>query len=141
MARNAGATHVVRSMTGFSTQNFTDFLILRNMQQMGGHLSCTGDREFTSFNLVATRDNIQCLFGFLASVVSSPAFKPWQVKRNNPRLRYELSVLSPQVRTMEMLHKVAFRTGLGNSLFMSKEVLGTHTTETVSSDDLLQLKF
>ncbi|KAL0270920.1 UNVERIFIED_CONTAM: hypothetical protein PYX00_008190 [Menopon gallinae] len=127
--KNAGSAHAIRSMAGFSTTNFTDFYILRNLQQMGSCLTCTGDREFTSFNLVGTRDNINHVFGFLASVVANPAFKPWQVKRNVPRLKYDLSLLTPQIRTMEMIHKAAFRTGLGNPLFMPKDLVGTHTPE------------
>lgn len=108
-------------MAGFSTQHFTPFGILRNVTQCGANLSSSGDRETTSFDLVASRDNIECVLKYLASVASAPAFKPWQVSDNRPRIKYELSTLTPQARTLDILHKAAFRTGLGNSLYAKKD--------------------
>jgi len=119
--KNLGVTHVIRSLAGFSTQHFTPFGILRNVTQCGANLSCSGDRETTSFDLVASRDNIECVLKYLASVASAPAFKPWQVSDNRPRIKYELSTLTSQARTLDILHKAAFRTGLGNSLYVKKD--------------------
>lgn len=129
--KNLGVTHVIRSLTGFSTQHFTPFGILRNVQQNGAHLTCSGDRETTSFDLVATRDNIDCVLKYLASVASAPAFKPWQVADNKPRIKYELSTLTPQARTLDILHKAAFRTGLGNSLYIKKDHVDDVEAETL----------
>lgn len=74
-AENRGAAATVRSYAGLSTERFTQFGIIRNIQQAGGSLSVSGDREITAFTLVATRDQIEGLLPYLAQVACSPAFK------------------------------------------------------------------
>lgn len=122
---------MIRSAAGLGTRHFTPFGILRNVQQCGAHLTCSGDRETTSFDLVATRDNIDCVLKYLASVATAPAFKHWQISDNKPKLKYEISTLTPQARTLDILHKAAFRTGLGNSLFVKKDHIDDLESETV----------
>lgn len=118
-------------MTGFGTEKFSGLAVVRNIQQNGIHLTCSGDREITSFNIVGARDKIFCGLRYLAAAASAPRFKPWEVSDNLPRLRYEVGSLTPQAHLMEMLHKVAFRRGLGNSLFMSPDIIGCHSSELV----------
>lgn len=49
-----------------------------------------------------------------------------------PRLQYELSSLPEMTLVLELLHKAAYRTGLGYSLFSPKYQLGKIGTETVN---------
>ncbi len=54
---------------------------------------------------------------FLLDCAGAQAFKPWEVQDESPRMRMELDKLDPLVRVAEMLHKAAFRTGLGYSIY------------------------
>lgn len=66
---------MVRACAGLKTSRFTQFGIIRNIQQAGASLSATGDRETTAFTLVATRNQVESLLPYLAQVACSPAFK------------------------------------------------------------------
>ncbi|KAK6634207.1 hypothetical protein RUM44_004815 [Polyplax serrata] len=129
MENNLGATHVIRSMTGFSTEKCTGFALVRNLQQNGIHFTCSGDREVTSYSIVASRNKINCALKYLGAAAAAPAFKPWQVADNVPRIKYEIGSLTPQARVMDTLHKACYRTGLGNSLFVPQEYIGKQTSE------------
>ena len=53
-----------------------------------------------------------------ASVVDSPAFKPWELGDVvNTRMDLEKRSIDESAIASELLHQAAFRTGLGNSLY------------------------
>lgn len=66
-------------------------------------------------------------------------FKPWEVTDELPRLEYELASLPESTLVLELLHKAAYRTGLGYSLFAPKHQIGKINTETVSVAGLAKL--
>lgn len=68
---------------------------------------------------------------FLEDIATQQVFKPWEISDQLPRLRYELSTIPETTRVMELLHKAAYRTGLGYSLYSPKRQLGRISTETV----------
>lgn len=68
---------------------------------------------------------------FLEDIATHQVFKPWEVKDQEPRLRYELSTLPEVTRIVELLHKVAYRSGLGYSLYSPKRQIGKLSSETV----------
>jgi ubiquinol-cytochrome c reductase core subunit 2 len=68
----------------------------------------------------------------LGDVASKQIFKPWEISDNIPRLKYELAGLSPYALLLDLLHRAAYRTGLGNSLFCPDYLVGSHSTESVS---------
>lgn len=59
-------------------------------------------------------------------------FKPWEISDETPRLRYEISTVPEESRLIELLHKAAYRTGLGYSLYCPKRQIGEIGTENVS---------
>lgn len=51
-------------------------------------------------------------------MVSSPVFKPWEIEEQvSPRLATEVAGLDGPLLANELLHKAAYREGLGNSLY------------------------
>ena len=54
---------------------------------------------------------------YLMDVAANPAFKPWEVKDVSRRIALDLANMDPSVRANELLHKAAYREGLGNSLY------------------------
>ncbi|KAL0118008.1 hypothetical protein PUN28_008998 [Cardiocondyla obscurior] len=126
-----GTAHHIRIAAGLTTCRSSYFGITRNIQQLGGNLIATTDRESIAYTLQITRNNLGKALTFLEDVATQQAFKPWEISDQLPRLRYELSMIPETTRIMELLHKAAFRTGLGYSLYSPKRQLGKINTETL----------
>lgn len=126
-----GTAHHLRIATGLSTCRSTTFGITRNIQQLGGNLIATTDRESIAYTLQITRNNLDKALTFLEDVATQQVFKPWEISDELPRLRYELSMVPETTRIIELLHKAAYRTGLGYSLYSPKRQLGKINTETL----------
>ncbi|EFN83794.1 Cytochrome b-c1 complex subunit 2, mitochondrial [Harpegnathos saltator] len=126
-----GVAHHLRICAGLSTCRSSVFGITRNIQQLGGNLTATTDRESIAYTLQITRDKLNNALTFLEDVATQQVFKPWELSDQLPRLRYELSTVPETTRIMELLHKAAYRTGLGYSLYSPKRQLGRINTETL----------
>ncbi|KYQ46670.1 Cytochrome b-c1 complex subunit 2, mitochondrial [Trachymyrmex zeteki] len=126
-----GTAHHIRIAAGLSTCRSTYFGITRNIQQLGGNLTATTDRESIAYTLQITRNNLDKALTFLEDVATKQVFKPWEISDQLSRLRYELSMIPEATRIMELLHKAAYRTGLGYSLYSPKRQLGKINTETL----------
>ncbi|XP_032685034.1 cytochrome b-c1 complex subunit 2, mitochondrial [Odontomachus brunneus] len=126
-----GIAHHLRIFAGLSTCRSSAFGITRNLQQFGGNLTATTDRESIAYTLQITRDKLNDTLTFLEDVATQQVFKPWEISDQLPRLRYELSAVPETTRIMELLHKAAYRSGLGYSLYSPKRQLGKINTETL----------
>ncbi|XP_076032793.1 ubiquinol-cytochrome c reductase core protein 2 [Oratosquilla oratoria] len=127
-----GTSHMARICAGLSTTNATVFGITRKLQQLGSSLTCETGREHIMYNLDVIRDNLSAGMELLNEVGTKPLYKPWEILETIPRLKADLALCDPTAVTLNDLHKVAFRTGLGNSLFVPSYKIGK-----VSSDELL----
>ncbi|XP_011312476.1 cytochrome b-c1 complex subunit 2, mitochondrial isoform X2 [Fopius arisanus] len=126
-----GLTHLLRIAAGLTTSRSSTFAITRNVQQLGGNLFAVSDRESIAYTLQVTRNNLEKALIFLEDVATQQVFKPWEISDSTPRLRYELSTLPDNVRIVELLHKAAYRDGLGYSLYSPKRQLDKISTETL----------
>lgn len=126
-----GIAHHLRIYAGLSTCRSSTFGITRNIQQLGGNLTATTDRESIAYTLQITRDKLNDALIFLEDVATQQVFKPWEISDQLPRLRYELSTVPETTRVMELLHKAAYRSGLGYSLYSPKRQLGKINTESL----------
>ena len=57
------------------------------------------------------------LSDYLLDIIANPAFKPWEIEDVTRRVGIDVGHLDPAVRATELLHKAAYRDGLGNSLY------------------------
>ncbi|KAJ8895011.1 hypothetical protein PR048_000320 [Dryococelus australis] len=130
-AHNLGAAHMIRIAAGLTNKNSTYFGLTRNLQQIGASLTASSDREAVTYSVEGTRDKVDVALQYLADCATKHVFKPWELSDSLPRLRYELATIPVEVRTLDLLHKAAFRTGLGNTLFCPKPLIGKHSTETL----------
>ncbi|XP_043503076.1 cytochrome b-c1 complex subunit 2, mitochondrial [Polistes fuscatus] len=121
---NQGISHHLRIVAGLTTCRSSYFAITRNIQQLGGNIITTSDRESIAYTLQVTRNNLNQALQFLEDVATQQVFKPWEVSDQLPRLRYELSRIPETTRVLELLHRAAYRTGLGNSLYSPKRQVG-----------------
>jgi len=129
---NAGVSHALRVASGLATKKNTAFGIVRNLQQVGGSMSCTQGREHTLFAVQSTRDVADVGVEFLTDSVSNSLYKPWEVESTLPRLKLELATRSPATAALELLHQAAFRSGLGQSLYCPSHKVGSHGTQALS---------
>ncbi|XP_066148530.1 cytochrome b-c1 complex subunit 2, mitochondrial [Euwallacea fornicatus] len=130
-AENLGVSHVLRVAAGLTTKNQSQFAITRNIQQLGASLTATSDRETISYTLEGTREAVEKALPFLSEVATQQIFRPWEVAELADQLKLELAVRPLQLRAIDLLHKAAFRTGLGNSLFIPKFQIGKISSETL----------
>ncbi|CAB3361852.1 Hypothetical predicted protein [Cloeon dipterum] len=128
---NLGAAHFLRIVAGLATRGASHFSITRNLQQLGANLTCQVGREHIAYTLEATNDTIEPTLNFLLEIASKQAFKPWELSDAVPRLRYELAGLSAPAKAVDLLHQAAFRSGLGNSLYVAKRNIGKLSSETM----------
>merc|ERR1712209_247748 len=128
---NAGVSHALRIASVMATKKNTAFNICRNIQQVGGNMSCTQGREHTLYAVQTTRDQAEVGVDYLTDSVSNSVYKPWEVERSLPRLKLDLATRSPATQALELLHQAAFRTGLGNSLYSPGHKVGSHGTAVI----------
>ncbi|XP_063828157.1 cytochrome b-c1 complex subunit 2, mitochondrial [Ostrinia nubilalis] len=126
-----GVAHVLRSAAGLTTKNASGFIIARKLAQIGASVTASGDREFVYYTLETTQDNLNAALEVLNNLVSNQEFRPWDLSDNVPRLKYDIASLTPQARAVDLLHKGAFRRGLGNSLFISPKRIGKVSSESM----------
>lgn len=126
-----GVAHVLRSAAGLTTKNASGFIMARKLTQVGASVTASGDREFIYYTLEATQDNLQPALEVLNNMISNQEFRPWELSDNAARLKYDVAALPPQVRAVDLLHKAAYRRGLGNSLFISPRRIGKVSSESL----------
>ena len=142
-----GTSHALVNSVGLATKRHTAFGVTRNVQQMGTQLAAKKGREYLTFRyLVCQRivSTLQSLSGriiihiynlssnfssqvlsskvdglcdYLFDAVANPAFKPWEIPDVTRRLGIHIANIDPAERAIELLHKAAYREGLGNSIY------------------------
>ncbi|XP_026285734.1 cytochrome b-c1 complex subunit 2, mitochondrial [Frankliniella occidentalis] len=130
-ADNIGVAHVLRSACGLTTKSTSTFAVTRLIQERGANLWAVNDRDSISYILECYVQALEPCLKVLHSVTTEQLFHPWELAENIPRLKYELALVPPQARVIDMLHGAAYRTGLGNSLFIPKYLVGSQGTETL----------
>lgn len=126
-----GASHVMRVAASLTNKNSSGFAVTRQIQQIGGSLNVTGDREVIAYTVETTANNAETGLHFLQDVIQ-PAFKPWEIADSTTFIKNQVAAIPPQVRAVELLHKAAFRTGLGNSVYIPKFQIGKLSSESLS---------
>lgn len=116
-----------------STGHATGFGITRQLQQIGASLDATSDRELISYTVELSREHLDTGLKYLQAAITNQLFKPWELDDNKPRLRADIANVSDQVRAVELLHKAAFRSGLGNSVFIPDYQIAKLNSETLQS--------
>lgn len=130
-ADNLGASHVLRAASGLSTKTATSFGIVRNLQQVGGSLTTTSDRETVTYTVAVTKDHLETGLKYLEAAATGQVFKPWELADLTALIKNDLSRVPLEVRAVESLHKAAYHSGLGNSVYCPKYQVGKHSSETM----------
>eukprot|EP00093_Oithona_nana_P011108 11108.XXX_681867_683643_1 [CDS] Oithona nana genome sequencing. len=124
---NLGINHALRAAAGLSSSKHSSLATVRTIQQVGGKVDVVGSREYTLYCSQAPRNSINEVMECFTSMVDCPSFKPWEVAEFCPERMYiEIAGLTEADIANELLHKAAFREGLGNSLYSHQHMLGKH---------------
>jgi len=121
-----GAAHAFKNSVGLATKSHTAFGVTRNVQQMGTQIAVNNAREYLSLSSQVMSNKVDALCDYLFDAVANPAFKPWEVTDVTRRLGLDISHLDPATTATELLHKAAYRDGLGNSLYSPPHMVGKH---------------
>lgn len=121
-----GAAHAFKNSVGLATKRHTSFGITRNVQQMGSNIAVNNSREYLILSSQVLTSKTDALCDYLLDAVANPAFKRWEVPDATRRVGLSISEMDPAVRATELLHKAAYREGLGNSLYSPAHMVGKH---------------
>jgi ubiquinol-cytochrome c reductase core subunit 2 len=134
-ADNLGITHCIRAASNNSTQRSTAFMLAKQMQQIGGNLTCTTTREHVAYSVNCLRSDLSQSVALLGQAATSPVFKPWELESVSRRLKLDLELYqhSPEAQLVELLHRAAYRDTLGQSLFMQPDCVGSFSPSTLEA--------
>ena len=71
----------------------------------------------SNFSSQVLSSKVDGLCDYLFDAVANPAFKPWEIPDVTRRLGIHIANIDPAERAIELLHKAAYREGLGNSIY------------------------
>jgi len=121
-----GASHALKNSVGLATKSHTAFGVTRNVQQMGTQIAVKNGREYMIFSSQVLTSKADAVCDYLLDAVANPAFKPWEVPDVTRRVGIDIAEIDPAVRAGELLHKAAYREGLGNSIYSPAHKVGKH---------------
>lgn len=127
-ANALGITHSLRVAANQGSKKATAFGIAKNIQQIGGSLSCITTREQVIYSVSCLRNNLATGIEQLNNVATGHDFKPWEVQDAAKVQRQDLELYhhSPEAQLIEAIHKAAFRDTLGQSLYMPADRIGAY---------------
>lgn len=99
-----GASHMLRVAGGLTNKNTSGFLVTRNIQQKGGALTVTSDREVVAYTVETTSNHLETGLRYLQDVIH-PAFKPWELADVVPLVKTQVANVPPQVSSFLFLRE------------------------------------
>jgi len=114
-----GIAHHLKNWAFQSTKHRTALRIARETEILGGALSTSLTREHLFLTAEFLRKDLYFFMDLLADVAYNTAHNPYEANNVNHLISVESdrAFENPEAVINEALHKVAFRAGLGNSLF------------------------
>ncbi|KAJ3102856.1 ubiquinol-cytochrome c reductase core subunit 1 [Phlyctochytrium planicorne] len=116
-----GAAHFLKTSLFRSVAGDNLARSVRELELRGDTLDSTLTREHLIISSTFLRDNLVDVVPLLAKQVFNPSFQPYEFLDAQPFVLAESAsaLADPVTEVVDKLHQVAFRTGLGNSLFAS----------------------
>ncbi|CAG8737240.1 14937_t:CDS:2 [Cetraspora pellucida] len=116
---NVGVAHYLKNFAFKNTSARTAFRTTREAELLGGFLSANLARE----NLILSAEFLRGDLGYFMEILSDIVFKTKYEQHEFPNIKESVNfergaaAAIPEVTVMNAAHSVAFRHGLGNSLF------------------------
>ncbi|KAG0143365.1 hypothetical protein CROQUDRAFT_661363 [Cronartium quercuum f. sp. fusiforme G11] len=117
-----GLAHVLKNLVFKSTQKRSALSVVREAELLGGVLTSTLTREHLILNAEFIKGNEGYFAEVLGDVLTSSKFLPHEFDEEvvpGVISDYAQAQLDPTVNALDLAHQLAFRRGLGHSLFAS----------------------
>ncbi|KAH9823811.1 Metalloenzyme, LuxS/M16 peptidase-like protein [Melampsora americana] len=115
-----GLSHVLKNLVFKSTQKRSALSVVREAELLGGVLTSTLTREHLILNAEFIKGNEGFFAELLGDVLSCSKFLPHEFNEEvipGVISDYHQAQLDPNVKAMDLAHQLAYRRGLGHSLF------------------------
>jgi ubiquinol-cytochrome c reductase core subunit 2 len=125
-SENLGVSHFLRLFGFKGVQGRTHLRLVREIDNHGGNLTIASDREKIVYTAHFLRNDLHLVFDLLSGVFTSPEYVLHELNEVRNRVTLDLDQLSQNYdeQVIELLHKTAFRNGLGNSNYAPRVNLG-----------------
>lgn len=128
-AATIGTTQFTQTMAFQDTVNRTGLWIKRETENLGISTGTSYDREYITYNATSLRHEMPRAVDNLADAVTGPLFNGWEVSEAQKRVHMQVHCASTSARVSDVVHKTAFRRGLGNPVVMADYQVGNVTTD------------
>lgn len=131
-AEMSGIGHLLKNAMFATNNSKTNLRMTREMQAIGGSMDVSNSRELITRSGVALRDQLPVLVDNIGATMN-PRFQHWDMLDVKNSCIGDVSSLDCTGKNIELLHEVAFRSGLGNSLFCKEAKLGAFNADSLLS--------
>ncbi|KAK9739190.1 ubiquinol-cytochrome c reductase core subunit 1, partial [Basidiobolus ranarum] len=116
---NFGVSQVLKSFAFKNTRERSAFRITREAELQGAQLSVSQGRESLVYSAEFLSQDLPYFVQLLSDVISQTNFAKYEYLdvKKFVQEQAKQSLSNPEIKVFEALHSVAFRNGLGNSLY------------------------
>jgi len=118
-----GVSHMMNNAMFLNNNTKTNLRMTREMQLIGGSMESSFSRELITRRATGLRNFLDVLIDNLASTMN-PKFQLWDLAEVKNSCINDSANLDCTGKNLELVHQVAFRTGLGNPLYCTENRLG-----------------
>jgi len=119
-----GLSHFMKNAAFITNGGRSNLRTVRETQQNGATLECTNSRELVSRNCSFMRNRLPEMMENIAPSIASAEFRSWEMGDVKAHCANDIATLDATAVNLELLHKTAFRGGLGNSVYCDKLKIG-----------------
>ncbi|KAI9137750.1 Metalloenzyme, LuxS/M16 peptidase-like protein [Paraphysoderma sedebokerense] len=116
---NIGVASFLKGFAFKSTKTQSQIKTIRESELRGVQLSTTLNREYLSYNAEFLRDDLPYVIELFSDILYNTKFNHWELNAVKEQVLEQSASAQadPITAAFESAHRIAFRTGLGNSVF------------------------
>ncbi|BGP23162.1 ubiquinol-cytochrome c reductase core subunit 1 [Rhodotorula toruloides] len=126
-----GVAHVLKNSVFKATNKRSQIRLVRETEALGGVLSTSLSREHLVLTAEFLKGDEAYFAEALGDAVTQPKFPVYEYNEEvvpQVQAEYEQAIHDSRVYALDLAHQLAFRKGLGNSLFASPHTAVDHST-------------
>jgi len=132
-AGSFGHSHILKHFAFEDTKKRSRIILSRSFQDAGANLHVELNRELLTISAEFLREDLDQVVHLLSSIVTSPDFAFHRTERTKASVVSELAHADSDAKFVDLIHKTAFRTGLGNAIHPSVSMVESATSESVEA--------
>jgi len=126
-----GLAQMLKTFSLLTHEGATLLRSVGSMEILGCEYGITVTRELIIYKLACEKQYLDDVLPFVTSALSKPRFAKWELSPTKYQAKLDSFLFSqdPVAVTVDLLHKAAFRKGLGNSLQTTEAQVDALTTD------------